>query len=82
MSLRGGLRRSRGSRLLSVLAEPGVDHSLVKSAHYADLTEDPATGARRWWRRYAGSILLGVSGDWTVNPFPGLHPLDANEHPT
>ncbi|MGH3817568.1 MAG: toll/interleukin-1 receptor domain-containing protein, partial [Pseudonocardiaceae bacterium] len=33
-----GYAQARGSRLLPVLAEPGVDHPLVKSAHYADLT--------------------------------------------
>ncbi|MDQ3765029.1 MAG: toll/interleukin-1 receptor domain-containing protein [Actinomycetota bacterium] len=36
-----GYARSRGSQLLPVLAEPGVDHPLVKSAHCADLTKDP-----------------------------------------
>jgi hypothetical protein len=35
-----GYAQSRGSRLLPVLTEPGVDHPLVKSAHYADLAED------------------------------------------
>jgi len=36
-----GIARSRGSRLLPVRAEPGVDHPLLRSEQYADLTVDP-----------------------------------------
>ena len=76
-----GYARSRGSRLLSVLAEPGVDHPLVKSAHYADITEDPAAGRAALMEALRRVDALGGFG-WPdgKSPFPGLRPLDVDEH--
>ncbi|MGH3709630.1 MAG: TIR domain-containing protein [Pseudonocardiaceae bacterium] len=76
-----GYARSRGSRLLSVLAEPGVDHPLVKSAHYADLTKDPAAGRAALVEALRRVDAVGGFG-WPDDkpPFPGLRPLDVAEH--
>lgn len=72
---------SRGSRLLPVLAEPGVDHPLLPSAQYADLTRDPVMA-----RAALVETLRRVdaAGGWgwpdDKSPFPGLRPLDIDEH--
>ncbi|MGH3867893.1 MAG: TIR domain-containing protein [Pseudonocardiaceae bacterium] len=76
-----GYARSQGSRLLSVLAEPGVDHPLVRSAHYADITKDPAAGRAALVEALRRVDALGGFG-WPdgKSPFPGLRPLDVDEH--
>ena len=76
-----GIALSRGSRVLPVRAEPGVDHPLLRSLQYADLTGDPA-GARaalgEALRRVDAVGGLGWSDD--RSPFPGLRPFDVEDH--
>jgi hypothetical protein len=45
---------SRGSRLLPVRAEPGVDHPLLRSVQYTDLTRDPITARAALVEQLAG----------------------------
>ncbi|MDQ3762533.1 MAG: toll/interleukin-1 receptor domain-containing protein [Actinomycetota bacterium] len=76
-----GIALSRGSRLLPVLAEPGVDHPLLTSAQYADLTADPTAAHAALveaLRRVDAAGGLGWPDD--RSPFPGLRPLDVDEH--
>ncbi|MBV9142950.1 MAG: TIR domain-containing protein, partial [Pseudonocardiales bacterium] len=76
-----GIALSRGSRLLPVRAEPGVDHPLLRSIQYTDLTVDPA-GARaalgEALRRVDAVGGLGWPDD--RSPFPGLRPFDVDDH--
>ncbi len=72
---------SRGNRLLPVLAEPGVDHPRLMSAQYADLTVDSAAGRAALvaaLRRVDAAGGFGWPDD--KSPFPGLRPLDVDEH--
>ena len=72
---------SRGNRLLPVRAEPDVDHPLLPSAHYADLTVDSAaarTALVEALRRVDAAGGFGWPDD--KSPFPGLRPLDVDEH--
>jgi TIR domain/AAA ATPase domain len=72
---------SRGSRVLPVRAEPGVGHPLLRSAQYADLTQN-LTEARaalvEELRRVDAVGGLGWPDD--RSPFPGLRPLDVGDH--
>ncbi|HEX2290927.1 MAG TPA: toll/interleukin-1 receptor domain-containing protein [Pseudonocardiaceae bacterium] len=76
-----GIAVSRGSRVLPVRAEPGVDHPLLRSAQYADLNQDP-TRARaalvEELRRVDAVGGLGWPDD--RSPFPGLRPFDVEDH--
>jgi energy-coupling factor transporter ATP-binding protein EcfA2 len=75
------IARSRGNRLLPVLAEPGVDHPLLPGAQYADVTRDPVTARAALveaLRRVDTTGGLGWPDD--KSPFPGLRPLDVDEH--
>ena len=76
-----GYARSRGSRLLPVRAEPGVDHPLLKSAQYADLAEDPTTARAALVEALRRIDAVGGLG-WPDDrsPFPGLRPLDVEDH--
>jgi len=76
-----GYARSRGSRLLPVLAEPEVDHPLVKSTHYADLTKDPAAGRAALVEALRRIDAVG-GGGWPDGrpPFPGLRPFGVEDH--
>jgi hypothetical protein len=76
-----GYARSRGSRLLPILAEPGVDHPLVKSAQYADLTKDPATGRAALMEALRRIDAVGSWG-WPDgrSPFPGLRAFGVEDH--
>ncbi|MBV9031511.1 MAG: TIR domain-containing protein, partial [Pseudonocardiales bacterium] len=80
-SVEVGIALSRGSRVLPVRAEPGVVHPLLMSIQYADLTVDSAAG-----RAVLGEELRRVdaAGGWgwpdDRSPFPGLRPLDVNDH--
>ncbi len=76
-----GIALSRGSRLLPVRAEPGVDHPLLASAQYADLTRDPVTARAALVEALRQLDAAGGRG-WPDDrsPFPGLRPLDVDEH--
>jgi hypothetical protein len=70
-----------GNRLLPVRAEPEVDHPLLPSAHYADLTVDSATARAALVEALRRVDAVGGFG-WPddKSPFPGLRPLDVDEH--
>ncbi|MGH3802413.1 MAG: toll/interleukin-1 receptor domain-containing protein, partial [Pseudonocardiaceae bacterium] len=73
--------RARGSRLLPVRAEPGVDHPLLKSIQHADLTVGAtATCAAlvEALRRVDAAGGLGWADD--RSPFPGLRAFDVEDH--
>ncbi len=72
---------SRGSRLLPVRAEPGVDHPLLRSVQYADLTVDP-TGARAALVEVLRRVDAGGGWGWPDDrsPFPGLRSFDVQDH--
>ncbi|MGH3701876.1 MAG: TIR domain-containing protein, partial [Pseudonocardiaceae bacterium] len=73
--------RAWGRRLLPVLAEPKVDHPLLRSAHHADLTEDPSAGRAvlvEALRRIDAGGGLGWADD--RSPFPGLRAFEAKDH--
>jgi WD40 repeat protein len=72
---------SRGSRLLPVRAESGVDHPLLRSAQYADLTRDPDAARAalvETLRRVDAAGGFGWPDD--LSPFPGLRPFDVEQH--
>jgi WD40 repeat protein/energy-coupling factor transporter ATP-binding protein EcfA2 len=76
-----GIALSRGSRLLPVRAEPGVDHPLLTSAQYADLTVGSTAGRAALLealRRVDAAGGLGWPDD--RSPFPGLRPFDVEQH--
>ena len=76
-----GIALSRGSRLLPVRAEVGVDHPLLKSAQYADFAVDLNAG-RRALREALRRIDAACGWGWPDErpPFPGLLPLDVEDH--
>jgi TIR domain len=76
-----GYAQARGSRLLPVRAEPGIDHPLVKATHYADLTEDPSKARAALveaLRRIDAAGGLGWADD--RSPFPGLRAFEVEDH--
>jgi hypothetical protein len=72
---------SRGSRLLPVRAELGVDHPLLRSVQYADFAVDPP-GARA--ALVEALRRVDAAGGWgwpdDRSPFPGLRPFDVEDH--
>ncbi|MGH3780157.1 MAG: toll/interleukin-1 receptor domain-containing protein, partial [Pseudonocardiaceae bacterium] len=77
-----GIAMSRGSRVLPVLAEPGVaDHPLLTSLHHADLLRDPIAARALLVEKLRRVDAVGGWG-WPDNrsPFPGLRPLDVQDH--
>jgi energy-coupling factor transporter ATP-binding protein EcfA2 len=72
---------SRGSRVLPVLAEPGVVHPLLRSLQHAELIRDP-TAARAVLA--AELRRVDATGGWgwpdDRSPFPGLRALDVEDH--
>ncbi|MGH3810151.1 MAG: TIR domain-containing protein, partial [Pseudonocardiaceae bacterium] len=76
-----GYARSRGSRLLPVVAEAGVVHPLLRSHQHTDLTHD-SVGARRALLAALRQIDAGGGAGWPDDrcPFPGLRPLDTDWH--
>ncbi|MGH3693202.1 MAG: TIR domain-containing protein [Pseudonocardiaceae bacterium] len=72
---------SRGNRLLPVRAEPRVDHPLLRSVQYADLTVDSAAARAALVQALCRVDAVGGHG-WPdgKSPFPGLRPLDVDEH--
>jgi WD40 repeat protein/energy-coupling factor transporter ATP-binding protein EcfA2 len=76
-----GIALSRGSRLLPVRAEPGVDHPLLKSTQYADLTINSTAGRAalaETLRRIDAAGGFGWPDD--RSPFPGLRPFNVDQH--
>jgi hypothetical protein len=75
------IAQSRGSRLLPVQAEPGVRHPLLNSVQYVDMTADAAAARARVAEALLRVDAAGGYG-WPDNrsPFPGLRPLDTDEH--
>jgi WD40 repeat protein len=72
-----GVAQSRGSRLLPLLAEPGVKHPVLEFLHHADYTRDPVTA-----RVALTAALRRVEDAWPDDrsPFPGLRPFEVNRH--
>jgi WD40 repeat protein len=75
------LAQSWGSRLLPVQAEPGVRHPLLNSVQYVDMTTDAAAARARMAEALLRVDAAGGAG-WPDDrsPFPGLRPLDTDEH--
>ncbi len=76
-----GVSRSRGSRLLPVVAEPGVVHPLLPVTQYADYADDPGTARAEVAEALRRIDVAGGLG-WPEgrNPFPGLRAFDADLH--
>jgi WD40 repeat protein len=75
------IAQSRGSRLLPVQAEPGLRHPLLNSVQYVDMTADAAAARARVAEALLREDAAGGAG-WPDDrsPFPGLRPLDTDEH--
>ncbi|MBV9140499.1 MAG: TIR domain-containing protein [Pseudonocardiales bacterium] len=72
---------SRGSRLIPILAEPGVTHALLTDLQHLDLTRDRASvpaALAEALRRLDAAGGLGWEDD--RSPFPGLRPFDIEQH--
>src|SRR4051812_44100838 len=76
-----GIAQSRGSRVLPLRAEPGVDHPLLDPVQYVDMTVDAAAARARVAEALLRVDAAGGAG-WPDDrsPFPGLRPLDTDEH--
>jgi energy-coupling factor transporter ATP-binding protein EcfA2 len=76
-----GIALSRGSRLLPVRAESGVNHPLLGSAQYADVTVGSAVGYAALAEALRRVDAAGGFG-WPDgrSPFPGLRPFDVEQH--
>ncbi|MGH3694408.1 MAG: TIR domain-containing protein [Pseudonocardiaceae bacterium] len=76
-----GAARTRGSRLLPVLAEPGVTYPLLTSIQLADLTHDPVA-AREALAEALRRVDAAGASSWPDDraPFPGLRPFETDEH--
>src|SRR4051812_36286751 len=75
------IAQSRGSRLLPGQAEPGVRHPPLNSVQYVDMTADAAAARARMAEALLRVDAAGGAG-WPDDrsPFPGLRPLDTDEH--
>jgi WD40 repeat protein/energy-coupling factor transporter ATP-binding protein EcfA2 len=74
-----GIALSRGSRLLPVRAEAGVNHPLLRSAQYTDLTSTAGRAALvEALRQVDAAGGLGWPDD--RSPFPGLRPFAVEQH--
>lgn len=74
-----GAARSRGSRMLPVVAESGVVHPLLRPVHHTDMARDPIAARRALseaLRRVDASGGAGWPDD--ESPFPGLVPFDSS----
>jgi WD40 repeat protein/energy-coupling factor transporter ATP-binding protein EcfA2 len=72
---------SRGSRLIPVLAEPGVTHPLLTDLQHIDLARNSATAPTALaeaLRRVDAAGGFGWEDD--RSPFPGLRPFDVAQH--
>jgi energy-coupling factor transporter ATP-binding protein EcfA2 len=75
------IAQSRGSRLLPILAEPGVVHPLLSDAQHIELTGnrvDVRVALTEALRRVDARGGWGWPDD--RSPFPGLRPLDVEDH--
>ncbi|MGH3810845.1 MAG: TIR domain-containing protein [Pseudonocardiaceae bacterium] len=72
-----GIAQSRGSRLLPLLAEPGVKHPVLESLQHADYVSDPVAA-----RVALTAALRRLEDAWPDDrsPFPGLRPFEVDRH--
>ncbi len=76
-----GIALSGVSRVLPVRAEPGVVHPLLTSIQHADLTVDsPGACAALVAELRRVDATGGVGWPDDRSPFPGLRPLDVEDH--
>src|SRR4051812_17909406 len=75
------ITQSRGSRLLPLRAEPGVRHPLLNSIQYTNMITDPAEARAKLAEALLRVDAAGGYG-WPDDrsPFPGLRPLNTDEH--
>ncbi|MGH3685677.1 MAG: TIR domain-containing protein, partial [Pseudonocardiaceae bacterium] len=75
------IARSLGTRLLPVLAEPGVVHPLLSSVDPIDMTQNPAEARAALTEAVRRIEATGGRG-WPDDrsPFPGLRPFDLEQH--
>jgi WD40 repeat protein len=68
-----GAARSRGSRMLPVVAEPGVVHPLLRPVQHTDMAHDPAAARQALTAALRRLDAVGGAG-WPdgESPFPGL----------
>src|SRR5918998_1611454 len=73
-----GAARSRGSRMLPVVAESGVAHPLLRPVQHTDMARDPAAARRALAEALRRVDAAGGAG-WPddASPFPGLVPFDS-----
>ena len=73
--------QSRGSRLLPVRAEPGVEHPLLKALQRADATTDMCVAREKLGEALRRLDAAGGAG-WPDDrsPFPGLRAFDTDQH--
>jgi WD40 repeat protein len=74
------IAQSRGSRLLPVRAEHGVRHPLLNSIQYTDMTDAHAARARLAEALQRVDAVGGLGWPDRRSPFPGLRPLDMDQH--
>lgn len=75
------IARSRGSRLLPILTEPGLTHPLLQPFQYADATGKASTARMRLVEALARvDQTSGLGWPDDRSPFPGLRPFDIDEH--
>jgi WD40 repeat protein len=74
-----GISRSRGSRLLPVIAERGVVHPLLLSIEHTDYADDPIAARQALAEALRRLDVAGAQG-WPdgLNPFPGLRAFHAD----
>ena len=76
-----GIAISRGSRLLPLVAEPGVSHPLLSSRQYVDHARDPAAA---WAGLGEALTRLDAAGGrgWVDgrSPYPGLRAFEKDLH--
>src|SRR3712207_1231688 len=75
------IAQARGSRLLPIRAEPEVCHPLLDSVQYADMAKGAAGARAELAEALLRADAAGGAG-WPDDrsPFPGLRPLDTDEH--
>src|SRR4051794_14134296 len=75
------IAQTRGSRLLPVRAEPGVNHPLLKAVQRADAATDICMARAKLAEALRRLDAAGGAG-WADDrpPFPGLRPFDTDQH--